>query len=103
MQPNKLSTSQPHHTSSLYYPANINSPPYNPGTPPPHPTNPAPQVTEQTPVAWNERAVCIMIKNKELDGFAAILQDIKHIAEAQEHAQKIVELLGKSLQWTSSL
>src|SRR6266568_9294972 len=116
MQPNKSSTSQPHHTSSPYHPSNINSPPYNPNTPPPRPTNPAPEMTEHTPVIWNERAVRIMIENKELDSFAAtiqdpivafiweaylkmlvtnkrILQDIKRLSEAQGYAQKIVELL----------
>ena len=30
---------------------------------------------EHTPVIWNERAVRIMIKNKELDSFAATIQD----------------------------
>src|SRR6266571_5221471 len=126
MQPNKSSTSQPHHTSSPYHPSNINSPPYNLNTPPPRPINPAPEMTTHTPIIWNERAVRIMIKNKELDGFAAtiqdpviafiweaylkmlvtnerILQDIERISEAQGYAQKIAELLGNSLQWTAGL
>src|SRR6266571_2528032 len=126
MQPNKSSTSQPHHTSSPYHPSNINSPPYNPNTPPPRPENPSPEMATHTPVIWNERAICIMIENKELDGFAAtiqdpvvafiweaylkmlvtnerILQDIKHISEAQGYAQRIAELLGNSLQWTAGL
>src|SRR5438445_217418 len=105
---------------------NINSPPYNPNTPPLRPTNPTPEMIEHTPVIWNERAICIMIENKELNGFAAtiqdsivafiweaylkmlvtnerILQDIKRISEAQGYAQKIAELLGNSLQWTAGL
>src|SRR6266581_3214871 len=123
MQPNKSSTSQPHHTSSPYHPSNINSPPYNPNTPP---LKLESEMVEHTPVIWNERAVRIMIENKELDGFAAtiqdpivafiweaylkmlvtnerILQDIKCISEAQGYAQKIAELLGNSLQWTAGL
>src|SRR5438309_331689 len=126
MQPNKSSTSQPHHTSLPYHPSNINSPPYNPNTPPPRPENPPPEMATHTPIIWNERAVRIMIENKELDGFAAtiqdpvvafiweaylkmliinerILQDIKRISEAQGYAQKIAELLGNSLQWTAGL
>src|SRR6266702_2621452 len=126
MQPNKSSTSQPHHTSSPYHPSNINSPPYNPNTPPAPPENPPPEMATHTPVIWNERAVRIMIENKELDGFAAtiqdpvvafiweaylkmlvtnerILQDIKRISEAQGYAQRIAELLGNSLQWTTGL
>src|SRR5438309_637381 len=126
MQPNKSSTSQPHHTSLPYHPSNINSPPYNPNTPPPHPINPVPEMTMHTPVIWNERAVRIIIENKELDSFATtiqdpvvafiweaylkmlvtnerILQDIKCISKAQGYAQRIAELLGNFLQWTAGL
>src|SRR5437660_10327201 len=112
MQPNKLSTSHPHHTSLPYHLSNINSPPYNPNALPPRPANPAPEMTEHTPMIWNEYAVHIMIENKELNSFAAtiqdpivafiweaylkmlvtnkhILQDIKCISEVQGYAQRI--------------